>query len=120
MSKRWQTVSMPDLEIDMFALDALWDRMLLSKPAERKVLYDAEPELTRDLWDECADFLRSVHDGHAAAGAEDEQMYNLERFNQGCQSMSDNLDFDTAKTVYLSAGFTCQRHKKFNKAYVFL
>ena len=118
MSKHWQTVSIPDLSYNNFALNIQWDQMLLSKPEERKILYDAEPELTQALWDECADFLRSVHDSHDAIGAEDEQLYNLERLIQGCQSMSDNLDLDTLKTVYLSAGFTSQRHKKFDKAYL--
>ena len=117
MSKRWPTVSMPDLTIKNFVLHIPWNKMFLSKPAERNILYDEQPELTQQLWDEVSDFLRGIHAGRSAAGAGDVELCDIERCIAAVQSMSDSLDLDTLKTIYLTHGFT-QRKKRFKKEYL--
>ena len=82
MAKRWSTFSVPDIT-DGARIETLkfnWAFTSFDQPDFRKILYEGEPQLTQDSWQDCADALRKQFHGRAAEGMlPDDELREMER-----------------------------------------
>ena len=119
LSQRWATFCLPDpLNGTRWrSLAFEWAQTLLTRPALRKILHEETPNLSQESWQDCADAFRRLHAVQASSDVGDGDLCETERHIGICQQMSDDLDVDSIKTLWLTSGFNSTGKQRQNRRF---